>query len=397
MKWKYILKTLLKNKMRSALTALGIIIGVWAVIVLIGIGSGLREYVTDQFESLGSNLIYVMPFNEERLQSRGGASFGQGSAVSFEESDLRILQRIEEIENIIPIVSLTGAVTHKSEQLFTEINGSTTDFLTANNYKVEKGRLFNNAEARRAKRVAVIGAKIEEELFQEGEDVLGKKIEFNDKYFIVVGVLEKKGSRGIGSDIDNQFIIPYRTGWQLTGKNEFNYILAVAKNKDLVNTVKESIKQALSEKYDPDDFSVVDQTEILGMINDILGIFTVALTGIATISLIVGGVGIMNVMFVSVTERTKEIGLRKAVGATTKNILFQFLAESVLLSLIGGILGFVLAVVTVLVINKFFPASITWWATFLALVVSAGVGIIFGIIPSRKASRLAPVEALRYE
>lgn len=396
MNWKYILKTLLKNKMRSALTALGIIIGVWAVIVLIGIGSGLRQYVTEQFESLGANSLYIMPFNEQQLQARGGASFGQGTSVSFDENDVRLLQRINNIKAIIPIVSLNGPVTHKTEQIFTEINASTVNMLQANNFELDSGRYFNNAEMERGKKVAIIGAKVKEELFGD-QEALAKKIEYNNNFFIVIGVLKKKGSRGIGENADNQLIIPYRAGWQLTGKNEFNFIQIITKNKDVIDTVKKDVTLALSERYDKDDFSVVDQTEILGMINDILSIFTIALAGIAAISLIVGGVGIMNVMFVSVTERTAEIGLRKAVGATTKNILFQFLAESVLLSVIGGLIGFLLAVVTTLIINKFFPATITWWATGLALVVSAGVGIIFGIIPSRKASKLSPVEALRYE
>lgn len=396
MNWKYILKTLLKNKMRSALTALGIIIGVWAVIVLVGIGSGLKQYVTDQFESLGANSLYIMPFDEKQLETTGGASFGQGSSTSFEESDLRVIQRIEEIEKVIPVVSLTGVITHQTEEMFTEINASTVELLQENNFELESGRFFNNAEAKRGKNVAVIGAKVKKELFGE-QNAVGKKIEYNEKYFIVIGVLKAKGSRGIGENADNQFVIPYRAGWQLTGKNEFNFIQVIAKNKDVIPQAQENIKKALAEKYDEDDFSVVDQTELLGMINDILRIFTVALSGIAAISLIVGGVGIMNVMFVSVTERTKEIGLRKAVGATSKNILLQFLVESVLLSLIGGIIGFILAIITTLIINRFFPATITWWATALALVVSAGVGIIFGIIPSRKASKLPPVEALRYE
>ena len=393
--WKYIFKTLTKNKARSILTALGIIIGVWAVIVLVAIGNGLKEYINEQFESLGSNAVYVLPINEAQLQGQAGG-FGAGFAISFDEKDVEKLKKIKIAKYVVPAASISNSLNFKNKDWIVELVGTAREFEQAQNFKPAIGRFFNSAEESRGKNVVVIGWKVKEELFKE-EDPIDKRVKIDNKFFKVVGVIEQKGGGGLGSSMDNHALIPYKALWGLTEKKEFNFILVTAENKDQIGPLKEEIKTMLLKKYDKEDFSVTDQSQLLGTINKVLGVLTLGLAGIAAISLIVGGVGIMNVMLVSVQERTREVGLRKAVGATNSDILFQFLCESVILSLVGGIIGLIFAVIVTLIINRFFPAAITLWSIVLAIAVSAAVGIVFGITPARKASKLAPVDALRYE
>lgn len=394
MDWKYILKTLSKNKVRAILTALGIIIGVWAVIVLIAIGNGLKKYIDDQFKSLGANSIYILPV--ANLENGG---FGQRGFpnISFKEEDLDYLRlKLKDAESVLPMVSATSTITFQDKKAVPELVGSETGIQEALNLNVESGRFFNEAEEERGKKVAVLGSSVKDKLFNTGE-AIGQKIKLNDQIFLVIGVIEKKGGASIGSGVDDHCYIPYKAAWKLTEKKEFQTILVKAKTKESVESLKVQAKAALMKKYTEDDFSVVDQTQILSIINNVLNVFTVALAGIAAISLIVGGVGIMNVMYISVRERTREIGLRKAVGATNGDILSQFLAESVILSVGGGIIGLLFAILITFIINRFFPAVITLWSVILALGVSITVGIIFGIAPAKSASKLSPVEALRYE
>ncbi len=393
--WQYIFKTLLKNKVRSLLTALGIIIGVWAVIVLISIGNGLKVYVTDQFESLGANSIYVIPGNFQQMDQSGG--FRPMVSLSFTEDDVNDLEKIEGVVAVSPVMTTTIKAATRTKDTYTELIGSNLAIKETYNLEVDSGRFFNSAEERRGRRVAVIGSAVKEELFGEQPPV-GENVRIDNQVFEVIGSLKQKGSGGgFGRDVNDAVYTPYTAVWRLTDGRDFNSIIISAETKDIIDQVKEGTTSILLESYDKDDFSVIDQSELLGVINDILNIFTVGLAGIAAVSLIVGGVGIMNVMFVSVNERTKEVGLRKAVGATNRDILIQFLSESVALSLIGGLIGFLLAVGTTLIIDRFFPAAIATWSIFLALGVSTFVGIIFGITPSSRAAKLSPVEALRHE
>ncbi len=393
--WKYIFKTLAKNKARSALTALGIIIGVWAVIVLIAIGNGLKNHINEQFESLGSNVVFVMPMNQSHIQ--GGGSFGPPAMITFEEKDLKELKRIKLAKDVVPTANKSTIVSYKKDETFTEILGTTKEMENSSGLTAEFGRFFTSAEEERGRRIVVIGWKVKDELFGN-QDPVGKKIKIEDKIFTVIGSIIKKGGGGaLGADYDNKVYIPYKAMWRLTNEKKFNFILVSAKSQEDIDSLKKEIQTVLEKNYDKDDFSVVDQSELLSTIDNILNIFTAALSGIAAISLIVGGVGIMNVMLVSVKERTREIGLRKAVGANNANILTQFLSESVILSVIGGTVGFLLALLTAKIISRFFPSSVTPWSIVLALLVSSAVGIIFGIAPARKASKLSPVEALRYE
>ena len=223
-------------------------------------------------------------------------------------------------------------------------------------------------------------------------------ISIGEDRFQVIGLVEEmgQGAAGLGQNIDNVAYIPYTTAFEITGQDDFLTLVAVASSDEVIEKAKEEIEAVLSKKYD-DDFSVFDQTQILSIIGNILGTLTLGLAGIAAISLVVGGVGIMNIMFVSVTERIKEIGLRKAVGATYKDILFQFLCESTVLSLFGGLIGVIIGFAVSMLINNFFPSQVTLWSVALSFGVSSLIGIIFGVAPARKAAMLSPIEALRYE
>lgn len=394
--WKYVFKTLAKNKTRSILTALGIIIGVWSVIVLVAIGNGLKSYISQQFEDLGTNTLFVMPMNKSHM--KGGSSFGPPAMISFKERDLKNIKSVKLASLVVPTTNKSTFVSAGKESLFTEVLGTTEDMKISSNLIPEFGRFFNSAEEKRGRKVATIGWKVKDELYGD-QNPVDKKIKIDDKIFTIIGSMEKKGgaSGAIGADYDNKVYIPYKAMWRLTDVKEFNFLLVSAKNQEDIEPLKKDLEKILLKDYDEEEFSVVEQSELLKTVTSILNIFTAGLAGIAAISLIVGGVGIMNVMLVSVRERTREVGLRKAVGATNSDILFQFLFESVILSIAGGLVGLLLAIITTLIINNFFPSSITLWSVLLAIAVSAVVGIIFGIAPARKASKLAPVDALRYE
>jgi putative ABC transport system permease protein len=385
-----------RNKTRSFLTMLGIIIGVTSVILLVSIGAGLQHYIKSQFESLGSNLIYITPGQT----GEGGQNFAQGfssGAIRFEFEDIKDLQTIKEIDTIVPLVQANDVITYGKEEIFSEVNGLTVDAEKAMNINLVEGRFFNSAEEDRGAKVAVVGYQIKKDLFSDYSPI-GETISIGEDRFQVIGLVEEmgQGAAGLGQNIDNVAYIPYTTAFEITGQDDFLTLVAVASSDEVIEKAKEEIEAVLSKKYD-DDFSVFDQTQILSIIGNILGTLTLGLAGIAAISLVVGGVGIMNIMFVSVTERIKEIGLRKAVGATYKDILFQFLCESTVLSLFGGLIGVIIGFAVSMLINNFFPSQVTLWSVALSFGVSSLIGIIFGVAPARKAAMLSPIEALRYE
>lgn len=385
-----------RNKTRSFLTMLGIIIGVASVILLVSIGAGLQYYIEGQFESLGSNLIYIT----SGQTGEGEQGFSQGfssEAIRFEFEDIEDLQAIEEIDAIIPLVQASDVITYGREEIFSQVNGLTVDAKEAMNINLAEGRFFNSAEEDRGAKVAVVGYQIKEDLFSD-DSPIGETISIGEDRFQVIGLVEETGqsAAGLGQNVDNVAYIPYTTAFEITGQDDFPTLVAVASSDEVIKKAKEEIEIVLSKKYD-DDFSVFDQTQILSVIGNILGTLTLGLAGIAAISLIVGGVGIMNIMFVSVTERIKEIGLRKAVGATYKDILFQFLCESVILSLFGGLIGVIIGFALSMLINNFFPSQVTLWSVALSFGVSSLIGIVFGVAPARKAAMLSPIEALRYE
>lgn len=398
--FKTSIKSIIKNKGRTVLTSLGIIIGVSSVILLTSIGNGLKNYITMQFESLGSNLIYVIPgkvFNERGSFS---AEAGQGFlTLSFEQKDLIYLKRnLKNIDVVIPNIELSGKAKYKDKTEDLTIVATNYQYGTVSNTtpKEGKGTWFTKENEDKNDPVGILGSEIAKKLFMN-ENPLNKQILVNNKKIKIIGVAEKKGGGLGGGHLDETIYIPINLGFDFAGNRKIQSIILKAKNKNEIETVKKQTEKALLKKYEKDTFSAVDQSQILSSINSILGTLTIALSGIAAISLIVGGIGIMNIMLVAVTERTREIGLRKAVGATPRAILIQFLFEAVFLACLGGLAGIFLGAVLTQVINKFFPAKISLNSILLAFLVSSAVGIIFGVAPARKASKLSPIEALRYE
>ncbi len=385
-----------RNKTRSFLTMLGIIIGVFAVISLVSLGTGLKNYITNQFESIGSNVLYVMP---GKVGGEGGMA---GGAPNFTASKLKY-SFIKEIEKIgEPITEVTGdieipaVVKFRDKQKRVQVIGGTPQIMTFASYTLAKGRFFTNSEVQSSRRVAIIGSEVAAKLY-ENKEALGEEIIIADNRFKVIGVLASRGGGLMGSQ-DSVVCIPISVGQSVFGVNNLQSIFIRFSSQDRVDEAKYKIKAVLLRKLKEDDFSVINQGSILNTISSILGVLTIALSGIAAISLLVGGIGIMNIMLVSVTERTREIGIRKAVGAQNRDILTQFLVEAVFLSLIGGMVGVFLGFLATLGVSKIISANaFSWWSVFLALGVSSLVGIVFGVAPAAKASRLDPVEALRYE
>jgi len=389
-------KSIWRNKVRSALTMIGIIIGVSAVIILISVGQGIQNYITGRFESLGANTVNVLP---------GKVTLDEGftgSGPNFAGSKLT-LKMAEDLQKIGGPINLVGAeadfsatVSYKGESKYTSIAGINVGYAKILNLEIEEGREISQTDIEASRKVAVIGKSIQEKLFGQSSAV-GKQINIASEKFEVIGILSKIGSTGIGIDINNFVAIPITSAGKISGSDKIQVISIQAKSKDEIDETIELAKKYLRTKLKDDEFSILDQSSLLGTITQILGVLTLALGGIAAISIVVGGVGIMNIMLVSVTERTKEIGLRKAVGAKPSDILTQFLIEATTLSISGGILGILLGWSGSLALNQFFPTFVTVWSVALAFGVSAAIGIIFGVAPAIKASRLDPINALRYE
>lgn len=390
-------RAILKNKSRTILTSLGIIIGVTSVILLTSIGNGLKNYITQQFDSLGANSIYVMPgkvFNDNGGFSQSGGMM----ATSFVQKDVSYLKKeIKDVE-IIPVNAVfTDISSSQATKKSIEIDGATVGFGKASNLiPSNNGRWFTKEEEEKNTSVIILGYKLAQDLFPKS-DALGKKVIVKGKNLKVIGVVDKKGASMGGPSIDDQAYVPLSVAFNFSGNENINTILIKTVNKDVIEKTKKDITKAMLKKYDSDAFSVFDSSQLLSSINSIINVLTIGLSGIAAISLVVGGIGIMNIMLVSVTERTREIGLRKAIGASPNAILIQFLIEAVILSCFGGIIGIILGFLGTLAINPFFPAKITLSSVLLAFSVSSAVGIIFGVAPARKASKLSPIEALRYE
>ena len=382
------------NKSRSILTTLGIIIGVASVILLVSIGSGLQAFVTKQFESLGSNSIYVMP---GKVEFGGG---GMSSAVlnisKFNLTDVGNLDRLPTVKNATAAIAGSGVLNYKEKSTISEVAGIFPEYLQMTNFKILKGRNLNKTDDAKLAKVIVLGSKPAEELFPQ-TDPVGKKINLNGIQYSVIGILEKKGSGGLGANIDNHAFIPYSTSTRLFNKDNPYMLFVEAFSQEGVAEAVTQIERTLLKRLEKDDFTVMEQKELLSTINQFLSVITIALGGIASISLVVGGIGIMNIMLVSVTERTREIGLRKAVGATEKIIRQQFLIEALVLSLIGGIIGIALGTLGSFLLGKFIETSVTLWSVGIAFFVSSLVGIIFGVYPAKRAASLDPIVALRYE
>lgn len=387
-------KNIWKNKVRSVLTMLGLIIGVASVILLVSVGQGLQNYITNQFEQLGSNLIYVLPGDVE--------GFGQGGGPSFQTSKLT-LDHVEEIarlggsiKNAAADNDLAAKVSYKGESKIVTVGGISSTWAEMMSIELDQGRMITKSDEDLARNVVILGQTVTDDLFGKTEP-LGKEITIGDGKFVVIGIIGELGTQSIGFDIDNFVAIPITSSQKLFNYDSVQTIIIQAGSKDEIEDAKFAVERYMLGEIEDDDFSVVDQESLLETITGILSVVTAALGGIAAISLVVGGVGIMNIMLVTVTERTREIGLRKALGAKPNDILGQFLVEAVTLSVTGGLIGIGIGWGGSLIINQFFPSSVTLWAVALAFGVSAAVGIIFGVAPALRASKLNPIDALRYE
>ncbi len=386
-----------RNKIRTLLTSLGILIGVSSVVLLMAFGLGLRKYIQDQFNSLGSNLLRVVP---GQVLKNGSFSSGPGSigTIRFDDKDIITMNRIKDVDLVIPI--FTKSVTGRAgvETADGTLYASTADIFEGLNLNPEFGRLYSKEDVDNRSKVAVIGPKLAEKLFGAKENALGKNLKVDDQSFKVVGVLEAKGGGGFGGpDLDSFVYLPYKTAYVFNPDKKFLAVIVKTTTSDTLDSVRDEITKQLTRRYKADDFSVIKQEELLSAISSIFGVINSVLVAIAAISLVVGGIGIMNIMYVSVIERIREIGIRRAIGATKNNIMAQFLAESVILSLLGGLLGLLISYLVVLGIQTVFPAYIDFISVAIALGVSSAIGITFGFFPARKAANLSPIEAIRYE
>ncbi len=405
------LRALAKNRMRAGLTVLGVVIGIAAVTTMVSIGQSASDLVQGQFKSLGTNVIVV--FSASRKQ--GAVHHGRGSMPSLTAADAKAM--VDECSSLIaasPMVFTGGQVIYGNTNWSPrELVGVGSQYLTVRNWQLARGGFFSPRDIASAAKVCVIGRTLVEKLFQT-TNPLGEIIRIRNIPFRVVGVLETKGANLVGEDQDNVIVMPYTTVRKRLQGSRFenvDLILASARSVTRMSEAEHDMRQLLYERHrinpgDPPDFEVQNTTEIAKILDVIMGTMTTLLASIAGISLLVGGVGIMNIMLVSVTERTREIGIRMAVGARGRDILRQFLVESILLSSIGGAVGVALgvgasALITTL-INSItsgtpWPVVISFKAAIVAMLFAAAVGIFFGYYPARRASRRDPIDALRYE
>lgn len=384
---------ILANRLRSFLTILGIVIGVLSVILLISLVSGLKSYITNQISSFGSNLIFVVPGKIGGGRGPGGVQVNR-LQLSDAQNIQRKLQTSAEVSAVVQSIT-TAKYENKTSKDMTiaGVNANYLKLITA--IKINKGRFFNDAEATSGRRVAVVGPTVVKNLLGD-RNPIGQKILIGNVTYTIIGVIDSRGST-FGVDQDNAAIIPLSAMQKQFGITQPNGIYVSVKNADEVKTVQAQISSVLKKRLTDDDFTVSTQEQALQTISQITGVLTLALGGIAAISLLVGGIGIMNIMLVSVTERTREIGLRKALGAKPEDIRNQFIIEAITLSGLGGIIGIILGVGISLIINQFFTTTVTWWSIALSFGFSMAVGIIFGVAPAIRASKLDPITALRYE
>ncbi len=393
------------NAMRSALTMLGIIIGVAAVITMVGVGSGAQSQVAQQIEALGSNLILV----QNGSVTSGGARLGSGSNQRLTVGDAEALAEIEGVEVAAPSVQRSVQFVAGNLNWSAATQGTTADYLIAREWELADGRAFTRDETRAAAKVVMLGQTLAEHLFP-GVSPVGAQVRLNKIPFRVIGLLAEKGQSTFGQDQDDVALIPISTakkrvfGTRRGHPDSIGAIMVKVFDSTGMNEVEDRIAETLRERHrirpgQDDDFSVRNLAEILGAAEAATRIFSILLAAVASVSLVVGGIGIMNIMLVSVTERTREIGLRMAVGARRRDILFQFLVEAATLSVIGGLIGIALGVSASAAIARLanWPTLVEPAALLIAVAFSAGVGVFFGFYPARKAARLDPIDALRYE
>ncbi len=398
------LKSLAANKLRSGLTMLGIVIGVAAVIALVAAGAGAQAQVREQFESLGSNLLVISP----RAAFYRGVSQRAAATQSLTNDDvLAIRQVARSVSAVAPEYSLDATVAYGNRNMQTTVLGVTPEYLTVANWRVARGRFVDELDLASQAKVAVLGASAAEELFGKLVEPLGKTVRINRQSFQVVGIMAAKGVGGF-QNLDDQVFIPLSTAqirFGGAGNTSLRAINVQVTSADMIGTAKAELAAILRARHgligsQADDFVIRDQTQVVEMVEQSAETFTVLLGSIAAISLVVGGIGIMNIMFVSVTERTREIGIRKAVGAKRRDVLAHFLVEAMVLSFAGGLIGVLVGCAGAHVVTPLLGGTrvlVTPESVILALSVSVGVGLFFGIYPAARAAALDPIEALRYE
>jgi len=387
-----------RNVLRSVLTILGIVIGVAAVIVMVTLGGGVTVQVTQQISSLGSNLLMMTP------GKRMGPGQNVGAAPFSVDDALALARDIPQLVAVAPMASRSMTVVYGNANWSTQISGSTNDYFKARNWVAKSGRLFTDSELRAGAAVCVIGQTVQQKLFSN-QDPIGARIRVQKIACEVIGLLESKGQSTMGSDQDDLVIIPLRAFQRrIAGNQDVNIIQVSVRDGASTSRVQQEIERLMRERRhlsqnEESDFNVMDMKEITKMLTSTTQVLTALLGAVAAVSLLVGGIGIMNIMLVSVTERTREIGIRLAIGALEREVLLQFLVEAAVLSSFGGLVGIVLALAasvglaSVLNVPFVFNASIV----AIAFVFSAAVGLVFGYFPAKKAARLDPIEALRHE
>jgi putative ABC transport system permease protein len=393
-------RALLRNKTRALLTMLGIIIGIASVIAMVGIGQSSSKSINDQISSMGTNLIMVM----RSWQRQGGVNVGSSNVQTMTARDVEAIRTsCKHISMASPVVNASGQIVYGPNNWPGSIRGGNSEYLAINKFEVVSGTNFTEDDVHNSAKVCLIGATVVTNIFPNGESPIGKIIRFGKIPFKVIGILKSKGQNQMGQDQDDVVIAPYTTVQKrILAINYLHMIMASATSEQVAAEATAEVESAMRIHHrqgSTDDFQVRTQQEMLNMMNSVTGFLTVLLAAIASISLVVGGIGIMNIMYVTVTERTREIGLRMAIGAKNKDILRQFLFESTILSLIGGVIGIFLGLALSYVASwilswPFMVSGVSISASFL---VCAATGVFFGWYPARKAASLDPINALRYE
>jgi putative ABC transport system permease protein len=392
------LEALFANKLRSALTMLGVVIGVGSVVLLVSLGEGARKFITSQFEGLGTNLIIIQPGKTDT-----GGGFGPppgGSKRKLTIGDVEaIKQQANKIAGVVGIMFGTGTIKRGNANANSSVLGADDDFINIFNFNISQGRYLNREDSLAGRRLAVLGSKVKELLFGT-ENAIGELIKINNSDYRVIGVVAPMGT-SLGLNWDELAYIPVRAAQKLFNSDALMGIRAKASTQAGMDAAQEEIKTILMARHGgEEDFTMMSQLDMLATMNNILNIMTLFLGAIASISMVVGGIGIMNIMLVSVTERTREIGIRRALGARRRHILLQFMAESLVLSTLGGVIGLLGAVALTLLVmaaKPDFDARIPLWIVFPAFGFSTAVGLFFGVWPAAKASRINTIDALRYE